>query len=420
MCWTDWSGRKRMRAKLCAALAAALLLGTAPHAHRHLAYTGSFKIDVPSGPYISGSRLTVNASGIEAPVAFSVLGAGRVDGNEYVAPEVTRPASAMLIGSARGAVAVRRLQIVPPPRANRPMIAVATYHDGIALHDPRTFRLIGFVPISGAPGDVAFSRAGKLFAPDTDSDTLTTISRAPWSVRTTHGVALGNEVAVDDSNADVFVTDRDAGGYGALTRISPTGQVTRVKTGEISEGLAIDSARSLAYVGDVNLRSVAQVDVRTMQVVRRIPSVERTFGIALDSGAQRLYVVSNTSPSMPSRGGFVAAIDLRAHAARIVARSAHMIFPLGVAVAEREHRVFVTDEAADEVYVLDSKTLRAVHEPLRTCDTPWRPQIAAGRLYVPCANANKVDVFDERSLRRVRGAPFTTGGYPLSVAVSNS
>jgi DNA-binding beta-propeller fold protein YncE len=42
--------------------------------------------------------------------------------------------------------------------------------------------------------------------------------------------------------------------------------------------------------------------------------------------------------------------------------------------------------------------------------------VADGRLFVPCANADKVDVFDLRTLRRVNGAPFSTGGYPLSVA----
>lgn len=405
-----------MRCKIALAAAAALLLlGTAPR--RHVAFTGSFKIDVPSGPFISASRLNISAAGVQGPVAYSVLGAGRIDGTQYVAPEVSHPTTVTLIGSARGAVAVQRIEIVPPPRADQPLIAVATYRSGIALHDPRTFDLIGYVPIGGAPGDLAFGKAGDLFAPDTDSDTLTSILRAPWSMRTTHGVLLGNEVAVDKASAAVFVSNRDAGGFGALTRISANGEVTRVKTGAIAEGLAIDSARGLAYVGDVNMRTVAQVDTRTMRVLRTIPSVERTFGIALDGRADRLFVVSNTSPSMPSHAGYVAAIDLRARAPHIVMRSARMVFPLGVAFDERHSRLFVTDEAAGAVYVLSAKTLKAVHAPLRTCDTPWKPRVASGRLYVPCSNADKVDVFDVGSLRRVHGAPFATGGYPLSVAL---
>lgn len=405
-----------MRFKFALAAAAALmLLGTAPR--RHLAYTGTFKIEVPAGPFISGSRLSLSAAGVQGAVSYSVLGKGRIDGSDYVAPIVTHPATATLIAGARGAVAVRRIEIVPAPRADQPLVAVATYRDGIALHDPRTFRLIGFVPIGGAPGDVAFGPAGSMFAPDTDNDVLTAILRSPWSIRALRGVMLGNEVAVDNASGAVFVSNRDAGGFGALTRISPQGEVTRVKTGAISEGLAIDSARGLAYVGDVNLRSVAQVDARTMRVIRTIPSVARTFGIALDAKGNRLFVVSNTSPSMPSHGGYVAAIDLRSRAPHVIMRSARMVFPLGIALDQRQSRIFVTDEAASVVYVLSAKTLEPIHAPLRTCDTPWRPRVASGRLYVPCASADKVDVFDVRSLRRVHGAPFATGGYPLSVDV---
>jgi DNA-binding beta-propeller fold protein YncE len=184
-----------------------------------------------------------------------------------------------------------------------------------------------------------------------------------------------------------------------------------------AEGLAIDSVHHLVYVGNVNDDSVAVVNARSMGIVRKIRSVPRTFGIALDRQLGRLFVVSNTSPSMPERAGYVAAIDLKRRNPRIVLRSARMAFPIGVAVDERTRRVFVTDEAKDAVYVLSAKTLDAVHAPLDTCDTPWRPRIEKGRLYVPCASADKVDVFDLRTLQRVAGAPFKTGGFPLSVAL---
>jgi DNA-binding beta-propeller fold protein YncE len=94
-----------------------------------------------------------------------------------------------------------------------------------------------------------------------------------------------------------------------------------------------------------------------------------------------------------------------------------MKFPLGIALDERRGRLFVTDESTSEVYVLSARNLRTLHAPLQTCSTPWRPRVAAGRLYVPCARANSVDVFELRTLRRVAGAPFATGGFPLSVAL---
>ncbi len=94
-----------------------------------------------------------------------------------------------------------------------------------------------------------------------------------------------------------------------------------------------------------------------------------------------------------------------------------MTFPLGIAFEDKRSRLFVTDESADTVYVLDARTLARIHTPLKTCRTPWRPRIAGDRLYVPCARANAVDVFDLATLRRVKGAPFATGGFPLSVAL---
>lgn len=406
-----------MRAKtaLVAAVAVLSLLGTAPH-HR-IRSTGSFKIDVPPGPFISGSRLAVSASGVDGPVSFSVLGPGRIEDSSFIAPMVSQQTTATIIGTAHGALAVKNVNIAPPPAAGTPLLAVATYRNGIALHDPRTFRLIGYMPIGGAPGDVAFDGRGSIVAPDTDGDTLAAIARVPWQMHATQGVALGNEVALDRLTGDVFVSDRDAGGYGAVTRITPQGQVTRVRTGDTAEGLAIDAARGIVYVGNVNDNSVAVVDAHSMRVIRRIASVPRTFGIALDSKGQRLFVVSNTSPSMHEGAGYAAAIDVGHHTPRIIMRSARMVFPIGAALDDEGGRLFVTDEVKNAVYVLSAKTLRAVHAPLATCSTPWRPRIARGRLFVPCANADKVDVFDLSSLHRIKGAPFATGGFPLSVAL---
>jgi DNA-binding beta-propeller fold protein YncE len=403
------------RRKLLAAAAAAIaLLATAPRHAKHV--TGTFDLGLPKGPFISGSRLDLSNVTVASPVSYSLFGPGTLDGNHFVAPVVNRTTETTLIGAIRGALAYRTLDIVPGPAANRALLAVATYENGVALHDARTFKLIGYAAIGGPPGDVAFDAAGNLFAPDTDGTLLTQFSRSPWSARAIDGIAAGNEVAVDSRSGAVFVSDRDVKGKGALTRLARDGSVTRVITGDTAEGLAVDSGRGVVYVGNVNDSSVAEVDARSMKVLRKIRSVDRTFGIALDAKARRLFVVSNNSPGMRKGGGYVAAIDLSKPKAPIVARSANLTFPLGAALDKTSGRLFVTDEAADRVYVLNSHTLRPVHAPLPTCRTPWRPLISDGRLYVPCARANRVDVYDLKSLKRAAGAPFATGGFPLGVA----
>lgn len=379
---------------------------------------GSFALDIPAVPYFSGSRIPITAKGYYGHFGVQALGGGSVDGLTYTAPAVLRPRSVTLVAGGKAAIALASLRIVPPPAAGQPLLAVASYVNGIALHDPHTFALLGIMPVPGAPGDVAFETNGTIVSPDTDGDTLTSIARAPWQQTNVAGVAQGNEVLVDTLTRDVFVSDRDVNGDGALTRITPSGGVMRVRTGVTAEGLAIDEARQIVYVGNVNDASVLAVDAHTMRPVRRITSVNRTFGIALDARNQRLFVVSNASKSMPGGPGYVAAIDLRPARAPIVQRSARMTFPLGVALDAVRQTLFVTDEGTGIVYVLDARTLAPRHPPLRTCQVPWRPYYDArsDRLYVPCARSNAIDVFRGGSLRRIRGAPFRTGGFPLSVS----
>ncbi len=402
--------------KILCVLAAAMLLTAATPSQRAFKKTGSFALQAGGGPFIAGSRILVDATGIQGNFSLSVLGPGKVQGHEYIAPIVSSPQTATLIGAARGAVAYSTVRIVPPPSPDRPLLAVATYDSGIALHDPRTFALLGYAPIGGPPGDVAFERDGTILSADTDGDVLTYIKRKPWTVERIRGVPEANEIAVDSRTGDIFVSDRDAGPSGALTRVTPGGQVRLVPTGNTAEGLTIDEKRQVVYVGNVNERSVAAVDARTMRVLRKLPSVDRTFGIALDAGTRRLYAVSNSSPGMNTHGGYVAEIDAGSAHPHIVRRSGYFTFPLGIVLDAPRRRLLVTDEATNMVYVLSTKTLAPVRAPLETCRTPWRPHIADGRLFVPCARDNKVDVFDIKTLHRLAGAPFATGGFPLSIA----
>lgn len=360
--------------------------------------------------------MPINVSGISGRYSLSVLGAGKIENGVFVAPVLSQPAWSLLVGAAPGAVATAWIRTIPPPSGKRGVVAVAAYRSGITLHNPQTFALLGTIAIGGVPADVAFLPDGSLVTADTDGDDLTLISRAGWHVRQIGGVSEANEIAVDPADGTIFVSDRDVNGKGALTRITPGGNVSRVITGETAEGIALDPQRALVYVGNVNDGTVAVIDARDMRVVQAFYSVERPFGLAIDNRVRRLFVVSNVSPSMSAHGGYVAAFDLQAAHPRMVARSASMIFPLGIAFDSRTNRLFVSDEATNKLYVLDSRSLRAAHAPLATCATPWRPYVSDGRLYVPCSRSNRVDIFTLKTLRRIPGSPFPTGAYPLSIA----
>lgn len=403
----------RLLRKLAAGAAGVLLLCAAAERPPQRPLLGRLVLNLERGPFVPGSRVSVGVQGYTGAYTLGSPDGGPIAGGVFIVP----PSAGItpIVAAARGAVALGTIARVAPPAPSVPLIAVATYGDGIDLYSPGAFRPLGVFATGGPPGDVRFSRHGTLIAAQTDGDDLFLAARNPWAVRAISGVDAVNELAQTADGA-VFATDRDVNGAGALTRVAPDGTVTRAVTGTTAEGLAIDRRRGLVYVGNVNSNDIAVVDAHTMRVVRRFKAPFRPFGIALSPDGDRLYVVSNAAPDMRAGGGYTAAFALWPHP-REIAKSAPERFPLGIVADAAHKRIFVTDEASDEVYVLDARRLRAVRAPLKTCRTPWRPSIARGRLYVPCAQGNAVDVFDLATLRRVSRAPFHTGDFPMSVAV---
>ncbi len=396
-----------------------LLLGTAERPP--LDYRAAGTITTSDAPYLPGSVVPVRVAGFSPPYRVAVIGPGSLlENGSYDIPSSAAPGAATLVAGNAAGIAARTIAIGAAPSAHRSLIAVASYDDGVVFHDASTFARLGTLAIGGAPADVASDADGRVAAADTQGTTLTTLTLAPWSVARTENVPFGDDVAIDATTGAIFVSNRDLDGSGALTRVLPDGRVGQVATGRTAEGMTIDERRQLVYVANVNDDSVAVVDAATLEVRRHFHAVQRVFSLALSPDGTRLYAVSNqtTAPPLGAPGGVVA-ISLAGTTPRIVARSAVLAFPVGEALDAKAGTLFVTDEAADEVYVLDARTLRAKRAPLATCRTPWKPELdqTAHRLYVPCARADEIDVFDSRTYRRVAGAPFHTGSYPLAVTV---
>ncbi len=370
-------------------------------------------------PYLPGSTLSIRVDGFRPPFTLFVSGPGSVDGSTYRVS--TGGKQSTLIASGAHGLAVRTIAIAPTPDPRRAFIAVASYDDGIVLHDSMPpFRARAALGIGGAPGDVAIDRNGAIATTATDGDSATIASLTPWQVRRFTGVALGDELDFDSRSNALFVTNRDIDGFGALTRIAADGTVSHRVLGLTAEGLAIDPKRERVYVANVNDGTVSIVDATSMVELRRFAVVARVFSLALSDDGSRLFAVSNQSLGSPfSAPGSVVAVDVIAAVPHVTARSEPLTFPIGIAFDGAHHRLYVTDEDTDAVDVLDARTLRAAHSPLRTCITPWKPTVDGHWLFVPCAGSDQVDVFDTATLRRVPGAPFATGGYPLSVAVWN-
>jgi DNA-binding beta-propeller fold protein YncE len=396
------------------ALAGAMARTAAPH-------LATATIAASRWPYLPGSLLPLNIEGLSAPYHVEILGPGRLlPPNTYELPDAQSAGSTLLVAGNAAALATRRVRIGSVPRADRPLLLVACYEDGLVLHHGRRLSVAGILGTGGAPSDVAIDRLGRAAVTDTQGTSLTILRLLPWSVSRIAGVVTGDDVAIDESTHAFFVTDREWNGTGALTRIGFDGSVVRVVTGETAEGLVVDERRQIVYVANANDGTIAFVDARSMQVVRRFPAVPRVFALALSPDGERLYATSNEAADSPFRtSGRAIAIALDRQNPLIVARSASLVFPVGIALDDRTKTLFVSDEERNEIDVLDARTLRAKHVALPTCGIPWKLTVdgAADRLYVPCAGDNAIDVFDARTLHRVAGAPFATGGYPLAIAV---
>lgn len=377
-------------------------------------------ISATKWPYFPGTRLTLRVNGITPPYGIAIAGPGiMLAPTIYGVPLSAHPGSALLVAGNTAGIGTLHLRIGAPPDPRRPLLLVASYDDGLVVHDARNFSIEGVLGIGGTAGDAAIGSDGRGVVADTLGDTATLVGLNPWNVRAITGVPLGDEALIDSALNAAFVTNRGGNGSGALTRVGFDGSVATVATGDTAEGIALDAQRQIVYVANVGDGTIAAVDARSMHVRRRFFAVERAFSLALTSDGKTLYAVSNTTAAPPLRtAGGVVAIGLFPKP-RVVRRSPPLTFPVGIALDERAQRLFVSDEANAQVDVLDARSLRSVRAPFPTCRIPWKLHFDAPseRLYVPCAGDNAVDVLDMRRLRRVKGAPFPTGGYPLAIAV---
>ena len=402
-----------------AALALAFVALTAAAARDSTDQRATGTLALGHWAYLPGSAIRISVDGFGPPYGTAVIGSARVDGGVLHVPDDASAGEDFVVAGNNVGLATALARVAAPPDGKRPLLAVASYDSGIAMHDGATFAPLGLLATGGgAASDVAVDSRNRIVATDTQGSALTVATIAPWNVSRIDGVPVGDEIAVDPATGAIFATNRDVDGSGALTRVDANGSVTLVKTGLTAEGLAVDARRGLVYVANVNDGTVAVVDAATMRVTRRFNAVARVFSLALSPDGSRLYAVSNQSTGSPfSAPGCVVAIALDTPSPHVVARSGRLTFPIGIALDPANARLFVTDEEDDAVDILDARTLHARRRRLPTCRTPWKPTIDGQRLYIACARADAIDVIDMRTLHRVKGAPFATAGYPLAVAV---
>src|SRR5262249_47371073 len=141
------------------------------------------QIAASAWPYLPGSVLPVRVDGFPVPYHVALVGQGSFsDAGVYSLSDAATPGTATLVAGNAHGIAARAIRIGMPPAADRDVVAIACYDDGLVFYDPGNFSAIGVLAIAGAAGDAAFDVRGRVGVADTQGNALTIAALNPWSV----------------------------------------------------------------------------------------------------------------------------------------------------------------------------------------------------------------------------------------------
>jgi YVTN family beta-propeller protein len=262
-----------------------------------------------------------------------------------------------LSGSPRGGPNVDETALPPPDRAA----------DGIGLIDGASARYRGKIAAGNDPESFDLTPDGKLLvvanedaarATLLDPNTRTVVAEVPVGVEP-EGVCI----APDGKHA--FVTSEGENRVDVID-IASRSLVARIATGERPRNVLFAGNGELAFVA-AELSS--SVDVLDTKGLRRVASVvipgeprARPMGMALDEPRHRLYVTTG-------RAGGVAVIDTE----RLVFErtiSAVGARPWGISLNEDGTKLYTANGPSNDVSVIDTKTF-TVLKRIRVGELPW-------------------------------------------------
>ena len=250
----------------------------------------------------------------------------------------------------------------------------------IVLLSARTGRFVKRIPIAGAPRHLAVAGpAGPVLVPEERVNELLELTLPSGHTRSYRVGHFPHAVAAVDGR--VFVGNERGG---TLSEIFPTGRVQRI-TGFTQPGGLAPIGRYMAVV-DVAKFTVSLLDVQTAQVVKRLPAGQGPTHAAADQ--RRIYVLD-------TRGDAV--LTYTASPFRMVGRTPVAGAPYGIALDPVRHRLWVTETGTNRLAEL-SLTGR-LPRLIRTYNTGLQPDTVAvdertGRVFVANQVAGTVQIID--------------------------
>ena len=392
-------------------------------------YAGS---SIPfSALLIGGDGKVLPAGATPPPIHWNVVGPGTISQDGvYTAPQ--RPGETAIVVARVGDVSRSVPVDISAPPGDVPLLIIACYE--AKLLDVRSLpslRRNGVLLGPDLPAGMATDERRRLVFLSA-SETVATLDLSTMVVREAEprrgarfsGAAAlaGGYFAATDNNA----AKGSPGVY--FFRIDETGRpilAGSVAAGETPEGLVTQPDGRTFYVTNVNSNELIRYAFDGHGHARATGTAKtgtRPFGLAIDSARGLLFVTDNDTPYLSherSRPGLevFSSASLRRLGASISTGSKDAL-PIGAAVDARTGRLFVTNEGDANVIVYALPSMRRV-AALPTGKFPWTPHVdeLAGKLYVPSAHDDIVDVYDTKTLRRA-GAPIATCSYPTNVGIA--
>jgi YVTN family beta-propeller protein len=255
-----------------------------------------------------------------------------------------------------------------------------------------------YVALSGSPRGGPGVDESTLPPPDRQQDGIGVVDLGSGSVQ--GRLSSGNDPEAIDSSPDgrVLVVANEDSGQVRLLREADGEVIANIAVGLEPEGIAFSPDGRHVYVTSEANDRVDVIDVEKREAVTSIPTGKRPRSVVFSSDGDRAYVSSELDAK-------VEVIDAKQHShlASVEIVGTPKALPMGIALDEPEHRLYVSLGRAGEVAVIDTRALRLLRR-VSVGERPWGIALTPDgkKLYTANGPSGDVSVIDTESLQVIR------------------
>jgi PQQ-dependent catabolism-associated beta-propeller protein len=269
-----------------------------------------------------------------------------------------------------------------------------------------------YVALSGSPRGGPNIDESTLPPPDHTADGIGIVDVTDGRLQTK--LSSGNDPETIDASPDgrILAVANEDSAQVRLLEASSGNVIANVPVGIEPEGLRFRPDGRYVYVTSEANDRVDVIDVNARQVSATVATGKRPRSVLFSSDGERAYVTCEFDAS-------VDIIDAQEHRglASVKIDGTPKAMPMGMALDDSEHRLYVSLGRAGEVAVIDTRSLRLLQRITGVGTRPWGLALTpdAGKLYAANGPSGDVSVIDTQSLQVIRRIP--VGKLPWGVAL---